>query len=304
MVTLLTLGCFRIQCWGKESIHGKTMGQKPCRVQALAMLLRCEEQSFWVTWYASIPGYALSQTWFKDTVQFDTVKSQYLSAPTPILVAFPFELRNLPALWKNLSFHQQTTPNHPSHETSPPRTRRPSRVFSSSSRAGAGSGPASARTSSAAWRCHFQRARPRSSSSVTGCWGYHDDHDGDRNTVCIWYHGLLGISWCEQKYKQMMFSSEKSNHQSLHFGHSFSAGDECHAEDLDVGPTVLHHWRLFRQVPWWGWLEKDEPWGPWTIYPLGNVYIKQWIDPPFLIRPLTNFRLGHGFNSKLLVQRV
>ena len=103
MVTLLTLGCFRIQCWGKESIHGKTMGQKPCRVQALAMLLRCEEQSFWVTWYASIPGYALSQTWFKDTVRFDTVKSPYLSAPTPILVAFPFELRNLPAVWKNHS---------------------------------------------------------------------------------------------------------------------------------------------------------------------------------------------------------
>ena len=55
-----------------------------------------------------------------------------------------------------------------------------------------------------------------------------------------------------------------------------------------------------------GW-SKDSEFSLYLLFfsPLVNCHITKWKDPPMLFMgKLTTFRLGHGFNSKLLYQRV
>ena len=58
----------------------------------------------------------------------------------------------------------------------------------------------------------------------------------------------------------------------------------------------------------WSWLVERFRILMFYIYyisPLVNCHITKWKDPPMLFMgKLTTFRLGHGFNSKLLYQRV
>ena len=96
-------------------------------------------------------------------------------ASIPILVA-----ESLSCLFNSHFPNLRVPPNHPSHETlwgkpwlkwdPHPRTCRPYRAFSFSSRAVAGCGPASARASNGAWRCRRLARLPHDPKLGDGTW--------------------------------------------------------------------------------------------------------------------------------------
>ena len=94
------------------------------------------------------------------------------------------------------------------------------------------------------------------------------------------------------------------------------SSDVCGRHDMSWSnaSSILHDFGCFsprKKRPIqrnWSWLVERFRILMFYIYyisPLVNCHITKWKDPPMLFMgKLTTFRLGHGFNSKLLYQRV